>query len=173
MGYRSDVALIIHFASVNEPEKAHADYIRFQHWVKHDLVVEVEDHSTPHTGVVKPFTYQDYVDLWLGSNSTMSDQERMGWAPQDHQFIFNLFDVKWYPSYPETKVIEAMMNKAQEFSTCAYRYVCIGEETDDLTVSNHEGPEYSDENHVSWQLEVQRTFSFHGTPETLTKEISV
>ena len=77
MGYRSDVALIIHFASAHEPERAHAEYIRFQHWVKHELVVEVEDRSTPHTGVLKKFTYQDYVDMWEGSNSTMRDEEKM------------------------------------------------------------------------------------------------
>ena len=173
MGYRSDVALIIHFASVNEPEKAHADYIKFQHWVKHDLVVEVEDHSTPHTGVVKPFRYQDYVDLWGDFNTRATDGENMGWSPQDHKFMFNLYDVKWYPSFSDTKIIEAMMWKAQEFPTCSYRFVCIGEETDDLTVSDHEGTEYSDEHPVSWQLEVERKISFHHTPETLTKEIDI
>jgi hypothetical protein len=47
MGYRSDVALIIHFSSQNEPETAHLEYLKFQHWVKHDLAVESEDASTP------------------------------------------------------------------------------------------------------------------------------
>jgi hypothetical protein len=61
MGYRSDVALIIHFSSQNEPETAHLEYLKFQHWVKHDLAVESEDASTPETGVLKKYTYDDYV----------------------------------------------------------------------------------------------------------------
>ena len=170
MGYRSDVALIIHFSSKDEPETAHLEYLQFQHWVKHDLAIETEDASTPQTGVLKKYTYEDYV------RRAGLDEDTMGWVPNEHMFMFHMCDVKWYPSFPEVRIIEALFHEARDvYETASYRFVCIGENFDDVTVDDHHGEEYSTDGCPEpWELiEVQRSFSFPSLPESLTKEINV
>jgi hypothetical protein len=169
MGYRSDVALIIHFSSQNEPETAHLEYLKFQHWVKHYLAVESEDASTPETGVLKKYTYNDCMRQF------QDYKEMMGWVPNEHMFMFHMWDIKWYSSYPEVRIIEAMSKESKNYPTAAYRFACIGENYDDVTVDDHKGDEYcTDGCPEPWEhIEVHRSFSFPPTPETLTKEIVV
>ena len=171
MGYRSDVALIIHFSSQNEPETAHLEYLKFQHWVKHDLAVESEDASTPETGVLKKYTYDDYVRGHLHDR----DGETMGWQPDQHMFMFQATNIKWYETFPEVRIIQAMFNESKNYPTVAYRFIRIGEEYEDIEVDDHQGDEYCTDGFPElWELiEVERFFSFPPTPETLTKEIVV
>jgi hypothetical protein len=169
MGYRSDVALIIHFSSQNEPETAHLEYLKFQHWVKHDLAVESEDASTPKTNVLKKYTYDDYV------RGHDHGGETMGWQPDQHIFMFQATNIKWYETFPEVRIIEDMLAESKSYPTAAYRFVRLGEEYEDIVVDDHKvmsiAPTVSPE---PWELiEVERTFSFPPTPETLTKEIVV
>ena len=170
MGYRSDVGLVIHFSSEDKPETAHLEYLQFQHWVKHDLAIETEDASTPKTGVLKKYTYDDCVHVFNDS-----PDETMGWVPNEHLFMFCARDIKWYPSYPEVRIIEAMFNKVKDYPTGAYMFVCIGENYDDITTLEHGGEQYySDGCPQPWEMiEVQRSFSFPSIPVTLTKEINV
>ena len=171
MGYRSDVALIIHFSSQNEPETAHLEYLKFQHWVKHDLAVESEDASTPETGVLKKYTYDDYVRGHLHDR----DGETMGWQPDQHMFMFQATNIKFYGTFPEVRIIEDILAESKSYPTAAYRFVRLGEDYEDIVVDDHNGDEYcTDGFSEPWELiEVERIFSFPPTPETLTKEIVV
>lgn len=172
MGYCSDVGLIIHFSSVDKPETAHLEYLKFQHWVKHDLAIETEDASTPKTGVLRKYTYDDYINGLL----SYDPNETMGWVPNEHMFMFRAHDIKWYPSYPEVRFIEALFNEARDvYATAAFMFVCIGENYDDITTIEHGGEKYSTDGCPQpWELiDVHRSFSFPSVPESLTKEINV
>lgn len=172
MGYRSDVGLVIHFSSEDKPETAHLEYLQFQHWVKHDLAIETEDASTPETGVLRKYTYDDCIRQFEG----YEQHERVGWVPNEHLFMFHMYDVKWYPSFPEVRLIGALFNEARDvYATASYRFVCIGENYDDVTVDDHRGEEYCTDGcpEPCDLIEVHRSFSFPSLPVTLTKEINV
>ena len=172
MGYRSDVGLVIHFSSEDKPETAHLEYLQFQHWVKHDLAIETEDASTPETGVLRKYTYDDCMRQFEG----YEQPNTMGWVPNEHLFMFHMYDVKWYPSFPEVRLIEALFHEARDvYATASYRFVGIGENYDDVAVDDHRGEEYSTDGCPEpWDLiEVHRSFSFPSIPESLTKEINV
>jgi hypothetical protein len=135
MGYRSDVALIIHFSSQNEPETAHLEYLKFQHWVKHDLAVESEDASTPETGVLKKYTYDDYVRGHLHDR----DGETMGWQPDQHMFMFQATNIKFYGTFPEVRIIEDIL--ATSLKVTQLQRIgssVIGEDYEDIVVDDHQ-----------------------------------
>lgn len=58
----------------------------------------------------------------------------MTWLHEDHALMFSLEDVKWYPSYREVQMFEAMLRafQSEEIEGYCTESVRIGEETDDV-----------------------------------------
>lgn len=58
----------------------------------------------------------------------------MTWMDKDHVLKFDIRDVKWYPSYPDVQMFEAMLGafRSEEIEGYCTESVRIGEETDDV-----------------------------------------
>lgn len=169
MGYRSDVAFVIHFASGNEPELAFADYTKFKDFVVNTLSVVSEDASTPKTGVVKPYRYYDFRRAHENSNSDV-----FGWDDDKHVLAFSEEYVKWYDSFPEVQWVDTVFAHARSYETSGYRFVRFGEEITDTEIVDHTGTKYDIDGEVGshetyWDmLQIERSFSLSPDPETLT-----
>jgi hypothetical protein len=89
--------------------------------------------------------------------------------------MFQATNIKWYGTFPEVRIIEDILAESKSYPTAAYRFVRLGEDYEDIVVDDHNGDEYCTDGFPEpWELiEVERTFSFPPTPETLTKEIVV
>lgn len=59
----------------------------------------------------------------------------MTWMDAEHVLKFNLPDVKWYPSYKDVQMFEAMLTTLDgEIEGYCTEFVRIGEESDDCEV---------------------------------------
>jgi len=163
MGYRSDVAFVIHFASGAEPEKAFADYQKFKKYVTEELKFMAEDRSTPKHDAMKYFNYANLLsDTWL------TEEEYFGWNDEDMIFVLNNSDVKWYESYPEVQFFELMLGHAQQYSTAGQRFVRFGEDITDTDINDYTGPDY-DSDICYWDmLQLERSFELSPDREQLT-----
>ena len=63
----------------------------------------------------------------------------MTWLDSDHVLKFQLDDVKWYPSYPDVQMFEAMLaafkgsgDDDEDIKGYCTEFVRIGEESDDV-----------------------------------------
>lgn len=58
----------------------------------------------------------------------------MTWLEADRVLKFDIRDVKWYPSYPDVQLFEAMLESFsdQEIEGYCTEFVRVGEETDDV-----------------------------------------
>ena len=80
--------------------------------------------------------------------------ENIKWLDADRVLKFDIPDVKWYPSYADVQMFEAMLNTLKGYDDDDIKGYCtefvrIGEESDD-TVEEHTG----DNNH--YYLQVRR-----------------
>lgn len=74
----------------------------------------------------------------------------MTWQDKDHVLKFDITDVKWYPSYPDVQMFEAMLHTlGDELPGYCTEFIRIGEETDD-TEERHTG------NNRQYYLNVRR-----------------
>ena len=82
--------------------------------------------------VLMATTFKDVVDEYFGSCMT--------WMDSDHVLKFDIPDVKWYPSYPDLQMFEAMLSTFESEEIKGYRteFVRLGEESDD-TEERHTG----------------------------------
>jgi hypothetical protein len=147
MGYRSDVCYVVKFFSNDQPEKAFADYLAFQDWVKtkHTLSKEMPDRSTPKN--VMTTVQHSYKD----------ENGLIRWSREDCVMTFETDDVKWYDGYIDVEWHRALLEKVKEYETGNYRSVRIGEEYNDVEVD-----EYADTYFEMWDLlEVHRGYNIH------------
>jgi hypothetical protein len=128
MGYRSDVCYVVKFFLEGQPEKAFADYVAFQKWVKeeHALTKEVPDPSTQRPAV-KTITH-----------SYKNEDGHIRWSREDCAMIFEGENVKWYESFVDVRWHAALLEKVKEYETGNYRFVRIGEEYSDIEEDEHE-----------------------------------
>lgn len=58
----------------------------------------------------------------------------MTWLEDDRVLKFDIRDVKWYPSYPDVRMFEAMLGTFSDDEIEGYctEFVRVGEETDDV-----------------------------------------
>jgi len=169
MGYRSDVALLIHFSSTSEPEKAFADYRQFKKYVTTKLTVEVEDASTPHIGVIKQFGYADLMEGFPSDDGECY----LGWNDDLMVFAFNMPHVKWYGTYPDVRFLEQVIEYAADiYLTTGSRFVRYGEDPTDTDITDHSGSEYDAEDCYLDMLRIERVYDFSLDREQLTKEVS-
>lgn len=120
MGYRSDVAYVVKFFHNDQPEKAFADYIAFQDWVKNKHVITKPDPSTPKN-----------VELKQGYEK---EAHLIKWSSSALLMLFEVEDVKWYDSFADVKWHQEVLKKANEYYTGNYRFVRIGEDYSDVEV---------------------------------------
>jgi hypothetical protein len=81
----------------------------------------------------------------------------MTWCDKDHVLKFDIPDVKWYPSYSDVQMFEAMLaafkgscDDDEDIKGYCTEYVRIGEESDD-TEESHTG------NNNQYYLQVRRS----------------
>jgi hypothetical protein len=120
MGYRSDVAYVVKFFHNDQPEKAFADYIAFQDWVKNKHTISVSDASTP-LNVTRTHTY-------------VNEDRLIKWSSSALLMLFEVEDVKWYDSFADVKWHQEVLKKANEYYTGNYKFVRIGEDYNDVEV---------------------------------------
>lgn len=124
MGYRSDVAYVVKFYHKDQPEKAFADYIAFQDWVKNKHVITHEKE-----------TNTMFSDPPITRTHTYADEDRLiKWSGSALLMLFEVEDVKWYDSFADVKWHQEVLKKANEYSTGNYRFVRIGEDYSDVEV---------------------------------------
>lgn len=58
----------------------------------------------------------------------------MTWMDKDRVLKFDIPDVKWYPSYPDVQMFEAMLEtfRSEEIAGYCTEFVRTGEEADDI-----------------------------------------
>lgn len=159
MGYRSDVAYIIAFHHTDFPEKAHADFVAFHEWVKQYTVDEEE-------GVAHKAASPQY-----GIDRVQEDCDHFKFYPQEGVLLMRWEHVKWYPNYPETRWHTGLLETCLGYQTGAYRFVRIGEEFDDVEVTeegDNDGKGYS---LYEW-VDVIRSINFSSPREYIHKEIA-
>jgi hypothetical protein len=145
MGYRSDVCYVVKFFSNDQPEKAFADYLAFQDWVKnkHTLSKEMPDRSTPKD--VMTTVQHSYKD----------ENGHIRWSREDCVMTFETDDVKWYDGYIDVEWHKALLEKVKKYETGNYRSVRIGEDYSDTEVD-----EYAETYFEMWDLiEVHRSYT--------------
>ena len=120
MGYRSDVAYVVKFYHKDQPEKAFADYIAFQDWVKNKHVITKPDPSTPKNVELK----HDYE----------KEAHLIKWSSSALLMLFEVEDVKWYDSFIDVAWHKDILEKANGYYTGNYRFVRIGEDYSDVEV---------------------------------------
>jgi hypothetical protein len=148
MGYRSDVCYVIKFFLHEYPEKAFADYVAFQKWVKeeHDLPKEVPDPSTQ-----RPV-------LATVQHSYKDESGHIRWSREDCAMIFEAENVKWYDSFVDVRWHAALLEKVKEYETGNYRFVRIGEEYSDVEVDEHDDTYFE-----MWHLlDISRSYRVNG-----------
>jgi hypothetical protein len=110
MGYRSDLMVLIY------PD-----------------VDKVEDESPKYEQLklLMGTTFKEVVDEYFGSCMT--------WMDSDHVLKFDIKDVKWYPSYPDVQMFEAMLSTLkghtdddEDIKGYCTEFVRIGEDTEDV-----------------------------------------
>jgi hypothetical protein len=103
MGYRSDVMAIIYpEAQVECGEKAAYEQLK----------------------VLMATTFKDVINPHFAENAT--------WMDNEHVLKFNLPDVKWYPSYADVQMFEAMLSAfGDDIPGYCTEFVRVGEEDDD------------------------------------------
>jgi hypothetical protein len=76
-------------------------------------------------------TFKEVVDEYFGSCMT--------WMDSDHVLKFDIKDVKWYPSYPDVQMFEAMLSTFkghtdddEDIKGYCTEFVRIGEDTEDV-----------------------------------------
>lgn len=93
--------------------------------------------------VLMATTFKDVSDYWQDPYTK--------WRDEDHVLMFDMPDVKWYPSYPEVQQFEAMFNAFRsDLKGYCTEFVRIGEESDD-TEELHSG------DNCQYYLQVRRT----------------
>lgn len=135
MGYRSEVAYMVKFYDKDEPEKAHADYIKFQAWVKtkHRVVrnQEVENKLS-----INPDRYT-YADAEKDFNSDQGGDFIFRWYDADNTLCLKAEWIKWYENYAEVQWHHQLLNEVKAYDTGSYRFVRIGEEDNDVETQEH------------------------------------
>lgn len=147
MGYRSDVAYVVKFYHNDQPEKAFADYIAFQDWVKNKHAITHEQETNrmfSNPPITRTHTYEneDRYIKWSGSALLM---------------LFEAEGIKWYDSYADVKWHQEILKKANEYYTGNYRFVRIGEDYNDVEV-DEEAKTYFE----MWQLLDVRRSTYMG-----------
>jgi hypothetical protein len=112
MGYRSDVGYAIVFrASGDDSSPKHEKaFAEFSHFVEHLR------------------TYRE----------TCSEEFRQMQIDKDKLIIsYQAEHIKWYEDYPIVQWHNSLLEKVKTYETGNYRFVRIGEETDDIEEDNH------------------------------------
>jgi hypothetical protein len=159
MGYRSDVCYVVKFFSEDQPEKAFADYLAFQDWVKnkHTLSKEMPDPSTP-KNVVKTIKH-DY------SHEVMN-ASFFRWSKSETVLVFEAEGIKWYPDYIDIQWHLALLEKVREYETGNFRILRIGEEYNDVEIDECENTFFE-----MWALiDVNRSYSMSIPNDDFDKE---
>ncbi len=142
MGYRSDVCYVVKFFLEGQPEKAFADYVAFQKWVKEVHVIEDETPIAPNR-------------TETCTNMYKFDLCGLRWSREDCAMIFEIEGTKWYSSNPLVRWHVALLEKVKEYETGNYRFVRIGEEYNDLEIDEHEDTYFE-----MWHLlDISRSYS--------------
>jgi hypothetical protein len=107
MGYRSDLKVLI-YPDVKNPSEEQPLYEQLK--------------------VLMATTFKEVFDQF--------DDPYMTWMHKEYALMFSLEDVKWYPSYPEVRVFEAMLDSfaGGEEGIAGYctEFIRIGEDTEDV-----------------------------------------
>lgn len=150
MGYRSDVAYVVKFYSKDdaEPEKAFADFVHFTDWVKNYHITKVQN-----AGKELIHTYNDE------DNNLLIHKHNL-------MLSFSADSVKWYESYVDVQWHEQLLEKVNTYDTGNYRFVRIGEEYEDVEVTQHD-PTYFE---MYDYVDVNRSIDFSPPYETEDKE---
>lgn len=163
MGYRSDVCYIVKFFSNDQPEKAFADYLAFQDWVKnkHTFSKEIPDPSTPiGQASTKLITARhDY-------NREVTNASSFRWSKSETALVFQADDIKWYPDFVDVQWHLALLEKVKEYETGNFRIVRIGEDYSDVETDECENTFFE-----MWDLlDVERTYSMNISDDYFDKE---
>ena len=164
MGYRSEVAYMVKFHSKDEPEKAHADYLKFQEWVKTKHRV-IKNEEVEHKLSINPevYTYEDAVKDF---NSEQGGDFTFKWYDADNTLCMHASWIKWYESYAEIQWHERLMHEVATYETGGYRFIRVGEEDQDIeAVGHNEG-----DTDLFEKLYVSRVIEFHPPSESQDKE---
>jgi hypothetical protein len=93
--------------------------------------VEAESPKYEQLKLLMGTTFKEVIDLHF--------YEDMTWMDSDHVLKFELNDVKWYPSYPDVQMFEAMLaafkgsgDDDEDIKGYCTEFVRIGEESDDV-----------------------------------------
>ena len=135
MGYRSQVAYFIKFYKEDEPEKAHADFVRFHAWLKqHKVPRDAETHAEMKDG--------SFYSLETELNALSKNKEgEYAWAlhiiASESCITFTADDVKWYDSYPEVQWHMQLLQEVANYDTGNYTYFRVGEDYTDVEHNYH------------------------------------
>ena len=103
MGYRSNLLVLI-YPDIKNPSEEQPLYDQLK--------------------VLMATTFKDVSDYWK--------DPYIKWRDEDHVLMFDIPDVKWYPSYPEVQQFEAMFSAFRDdLEGYCTEFVRIGEESDD------------------------------------------
>lgn len=160
MGYRSNIAYVVAFHDNKFPEKAHADYLAFQEWVKHH---SVPIHSVKGTTEGRAARY-DFA-------SVEQDVNHFKWHPEDGVLIVRIEDVKFYDGYSETQWHRELLKKCLDYETGAYRFIRIGEDYTDIEVEEQGDVQARGYSLYEW-IDLHREIVISGPHEPIDKEES-
>lgn len=104
MGYRSNLMVLI-YPDVEKMEDFQSCYDQLK--------------------VLMATTFKHVSDYW--------QDPYMTWCDKDHVLKFDIPDVKWYPSYPDVQMFEAMLEAFDgDIEGYCTEFVRTGEEADDI-----------------------------------------
>jgi len=121
MGYRSNVTYVVTFASVDEPEKAYAQFIDFYEWVTKHHKIEAES---------RIYDYARHKTLGYG---------KFYWNVDEMTLVFEAEDIKYYDSYIDTQWDEQLLKKVKDYSCGAYKFIRLGEDPSDIECNEDMG----------------------------------
>lgn len=150
---------MVKFYSEDEPEKAHADYLKFQKWVKtkHRTKAEGDKKNNIESVVCV------YADVIKDSGS---NDYHFKWYDADGMLCFYAHWVKWYESYAGVQWHEQLLDEVSQYPTGGYRFIRIGEEDEDTEVRGYNNG-HTD---LFEKLYMNRSIEFHPPCETEDKE---
>lgn len=164
MGYRSEVAYMVKFYDEDEPEKAHADYLKFQQWVKtkHSVVREEEVENKLS---INPTRYT-YADAEKDFNSGEGGDSIFKWYDADNTLCLRAVWIKWYETYPEIIWHSQLLDEVKAYDTGTHRFVRLGEEDNDIEIQEHNAGTTD----IYEKIYPVRYIEFHLPDETTNKE---
>ena len=136
MGYRSNVTYVVTFASVDEPEKAYAQFTKFYLWVtqEHRLDYKEED-GGPRLDPHRP----DWYDYKRVRDWCKDVYMKFYWNVDEMTLVFEEEDIKWYQSFVDVQWHEQLLEKVKDYSCGAYKFIRLGEDPSDIECNEHMG----------------------------------